>query len=108
MEPNQAPADDGKGLELDKKKDKNKEEVESSGEESEDRSLDKLNSKIKNDDKQQELYFNNGKEEANITGADTEVTNVEISSSGHNNVEGTDENVGENQNQIQNRRKKTS
>ena len=32
MGTNTAPADDGKELELDKKKDKNKEEVESSGE----------------------------------------------------------------------------
>ena len=94
MEPNTAPVDDRNGLELDKEKDKNKEEVKSSGEE-DDGSLDELNSKIKNDDKQQELYFNNGTEEATIMGADMEVTNVEVSSSGHNNVEGPDENVGE-------------
>ena len=36
MGPNTAPANDRKGLELDKEKDKNKEEMESSGEEDED------------------------------------------------------------------------
>ena len=64
--PNMAPADDGKVLKLDKEKDKNKEEVESSGEEDEDGSLDELNSKIKstNNDKQQEFYFKTGLEKA--------------------------------------------
>ena len=93
IEPNTVSADEGNGLELDKEKDKNKEEVESSGEE-DDGSLE-LNSEIKNDDEQQELYFNNGTEEATIMGADTEVINVELQSSGHNNVEGPDETVGE-------------
>ena len=92
-EPNTAPADDENGLELDKEKDKNKEEVESSSEE-DDGLLDKLNSKIKNDDEQQEMYFNNGTEEATIMGADTEVAKVEVSSSGHNNVKGPDEKLG--------------
>ena len=95
MGPNTAPTDDdGKDLELDKTNDKNKEDVENSDEEAEDEdeSPDKINSEF-NDN--QESYFNNGTEEATIIGADTEVTNIEVSSSRHNNVEGPDENVGE-------------
>ena len=68
MGTNTAPADDEKLLELDKTKGKNheEEEVESSGEEDEDKSLDKLNSKnTRNDaDKHQELYFKTGLEKA--------------------------------------------
>ena len=59
MEPDTAPVDEGKGLELDKEKNKNKEEIESNGEE-DDGSLG-LNSEIKNDDEQQELYLTNNK-----------------------------------------------
>ena len=81
--------------------------MENSGEEDEDGSPDKINSEFKyNED--QESYFNNGTEEATIMGADTEVINVEVPSSGHNNVEGPDEKVREKSNQIQNRQKKAS
>ena len=104
---NTAPTDDdGKDLEPDKTNNKNKEEVENSGEKDEDEDgSSEINSEFKyNDD--QESYFNNGTEEATIMGADTEVTNVEVPSSGHNNADGSDQKVGENQNQIKSRRKK--
>ena len=94
MGPNTASTDDdGKDLELDKTNNKNKEDVDNSGEEDEDEdgSPDKINSKF-NDN--QESYFNNGTEEATIMGADTEVTNLEVPSSEHNNVDGSDEKVG--------------
>ena len=97
MGPNTAPTDeDGKDLELDKTNDKNKEEDENSGEEDEDEDglPNKINSEFKHNDNQ-ESYFNNGTEEATNIGANTEVINVEVKSSGHNNVEGPDENVGE-------------
>ena len=105
MGPNTAPTNDGKDLELDKTNDK--EDVENGGEEDEDKdgSPDKINSKF-NDD--QESYFNNGTEEATIMGADTEVTNIEVPSSGYNNVKEPDEKIGENQNQIKSRRKKAN
>ena len=76
MTPNTASMDKKNCLKLDKEKVKNKEEVESSGDEDEDGSLE-LNSEI-NDDKQQELHFNNGTEEATIMEADTKVINVEL------------------------------
>ena len=92
---NTAPTDDdGKDLELDKTNDKNKEDVENSGEEDEDEdgSPNKINSEF-ND--YQESYFNNGTEEATIMGADTEVTNANVPSSGHNNVYESDRKVRE-------------
>ena len=49
---------------------------------------------LSDNDEQQKLYFNNGTEEATIMGADMEVINVKVPSSGYNNVEGPDENVG--------------
>ena len=67
--------------------------MKNSGEEDkdEDGSSNKINSEFKYNDNQ-ESYFNNGTEEATIMGANTEVTNVEVPSSGHNNVD--DEMVG--------------
>ena len=90
---NRTPMDDGKDLELVKTNDKNKEHVENSGEEdeNEDGLPNKINSEF-NDD--QESYFNNETEEATIMGASTEVTNVEVSSTRHNNVKGPNENLG--------------
>ena len=95
MRPNTAPTDDdGTNLELNKTNNKNKKDVENSGEEGEDEdgSPNKINSKFNYD---QESYFNNGTEEATIIGADTDVTNIEVLFSGHNNVEGSDKKVGE-------------
>ena len=85
-----------KELKLDKKKCKNKEEVGSSGVENDNKSLDELNSKMKNNDNQ-ESYFNNGMEEATNMGADTEVNSVWvlIPSCRLNNAEDFDENIVE-------------
>ena len=70
-----------KELKLDKKKCKNKEEVGSSGVENDNKSLDELNSKMKNNDNQ-ESYFNNGMQEVTSMGANTEVTSVGLLSCG--------------------------
>ena len=72
MEPNTAPADDGKYLRLDKTKDKNREKVESSGEKDKDGSLNEINSKNenKNTDEQQ-TYFRTGPEKATDMEANT-------------------------------------
>ena len=94
MGPSTAPVDDRKDLELDKKKDKNKEEVESSGEEDEDGSTNKINSEIKIMTIKNSILTMERMEATNI-GADKEVTNVEVPSSEQNNVEGSDEKVAE-------------
>ena len=91
MEPNTAPADDGKYLRLDKTKDKNREKVESSGEKDEDGSLNEINSKNenKNTDEQQ-TYFRTGPEKATDMEANTVPPSVGVSSSGRTNMEGFD------------------
>ena len=72
MGPNTAPTDDnGKELELDKTNNKNKEEVENSGDEDEEGSLEELNSKNKSNDKQQETYFKTGQEKETNMEANT-------------------------------------
>ena len=91
---NTAPVDEGKDIGLGKMNNNNKEEVKSSGKEYEDRSSNKINVKIKDSDNQ-ESYFNNGTEKVTNMGADTEVTKVEVQSSGHNNVESSNKTVGE-------------
>ena len=91
---NTAPADEEKDLGLDKTNNNKKEEVESSGEEDGFGPPNKINVEIKDID-DQESYFNNGTEEATNMGADTEVTKVEVQSSGQNNVESSNKTVAE-------------
>ena len=80
-----------------KNKNKNKEEVESSGKEDGDRSLDKLNSKNKstNNEEQQEFYFKTGPEKATNIEANTVPPCVGVPLSGGNNMEDFEENVVE-------------